>query len=70
MESPFLRFTSWVKSQRPHGAGHSRRKEAELEAVPLTQNRLQALFLCLAGPWAQKRIPIFGGRVLLLGASD
>ena len=54
----------------PHGAGHFRRKETELEAASLTLNEPQTLFLGLSRPQAQKRIPIFGGRVLHRGVFD
>ncbi len=64
-------FYSWAhrfdQSFNAPGAGHFRRKEVELEVIPLTLNRLQALLLNLAGPWAQRRIPIFGGRTLSQG---
>ena len=47
------------------GAPDEKRLSSKLFRRPL--NRLQTLLLDFAGPWAQKRIPIFGGGSCSMG---
>ena len=51
----------------PPEQGTSDEKRLSSKLFRRPPNRLQTLLIGLAGPWAQKRIPIFGGRVLLRG---
>jgi len=65
MESTVFRPHHFVNFQHPRSRALRRKRlSSKLFADPQSATDL---LLGLAGPWAQKRIPIFGGKVLLQG---
>ena len=67
MESTFFGSPHFGEFSTPPGQGTPDEKRLSSKLFRRPQNRLQTLLLGLAGPWAKRRIPIFGGRVLPRG---